>query len=230
MMTGPQYRQFALGFLNVTPLSALVFCGGCGLVSVLGTPTRHEKKIPAEYNLAKHADQKILVLVSQPAWLDSRVNLRYHVTGRLNEELAKKVDIPPEHLVTYDELSKFRSNQSRFSRLSPTEIGTALDANLVLLVMINGYELSAMPDTSYFKGFLSAEAALRDVATGKKLWPEAGASKSVRVGFDVESYGLYVAVERLASALAHCTVRYLYDCSKENFKIADDRSDINWEK
>jgi hypothetical protein len=39
---------------------------------------------------------------------------------------------------------------------------------------------------------------------------------------------LEIAVERLTAASAHCLVRYLYDCPKNEFKIADERGTIGW--
>jgi hypothetical protein len=60
------------------------------------------------------------------------------------------------------------------------------------------------------------------------LWPESARSKRGIVGFEVESRGQQAGVERLANGLAHCTVRYFYDCREDSFKISDDRSDIGW--
>ena len=199
------------------------------IVSQLGTPTRHERKVAAEYNLSNHREQKILVLVNQPGWLNVRVNLRYYLTKQINENLIKKAEIPPEHLVGYNELSEFRSGQGDFSLLSPVEVGAALNADMVLLVMVNGYELNRIAKTDYYKGFLSVQGILHNVATGEKLWPRSAKSKSVKVGFEIESRGREAAVHRLVAASAHCTVRHLYDCPKDKFKISDDRSNIGWE-
>jgi len=85
-----------------------------------------------------------------------------------------------------------------------------------------------MAETSYYKGFLSVRSNLRDVSTGEKLWPGSAETKGVRVGFEVESHGREAAVARLASASAHCIVRYFYDCPVGKFKIADDIGYISW--
>ena len=210
-------------------LVMVFFCSGCGIVSVLGTPSRHERKIPAEYDLTEHKDQKILVLVNQPAYLDAEVNLRYYLTRDVRENLIKRIKISPEELVGYSELSEFRSNRGDFSLLSPVEVGSALGADMVLLVMVENYRLSEMAETGYHTGFLGAQTILLETATGEKLWPESSKSKSIRVGFEVEKSGQEVAVERLTAACARCIVRYLYDCPKGKFKIADDESNIGWE-
>ena len=207
-----------------------IFCyGGCRIFSIIGTPSSRERKIPAEYDLVEHRKQKILVLVNQPVWLGAKVNLRYYLTEAVDENLAAKVKIPSRNLITYHELSKFRSSRPNFSLLSPAKVGTALAADLVLLVVIEDYQLHEIAETRYCKGALSARAILLDVATGETLWPESPQSKSIRVGFEVETRGREAAVGRLVKACAHCIVRYLYDCTKGKFKIFDDKSNIGWD-
>lgn len=205
---------------------------GCKLgavVALVGSPTDHEKKIPAEYDLGEREGEKILVLVHEPGWLGARVNLRYYVTEAINENLTKKVKIKAEYLAGYDELSKFRSNQPNFALLPVAEVGVALDASMVLLVVAEDYQLTKMGEMDYYKGFLAGRAALVDVGSGKQLWPKSGESKSVRVGFEMVQGSPESAVVRLAADFAHCTVRYFYGCAVAKFKIPDDRSGAGWD-
>ena len=219
-------KNLAIFFVFV----AVLFHSGCGIVSLLGTPSRSERKIPAEYDLAEHADQKILVLVNQPAWLSAQVNLRYYLTGAINKNLTTKVGMQPDYLVPYSELSEFRSNRPDFSLLSPVQVGEALHTDMVLLVIIENYQLHevAETETDYHKGVLDVRAALVETATGEMLWPDSTESKSIKVGFEVESRGREAGVARLAGGCAHCIVRYLYNCPKKQFNISDDRSGIGW--
>lgn len=210
-------------------LSTALLCGGCGIIGVLGTPGRGERKITAEYNLAERPENKILVIVNQQGWLNAEANLRYYLTKATNKYLAEKVKIPTENLVTYSELSEFRSGRVDFSFLSPAEVGKALNTDIVLLIMIEEFKLQPIAQTDYYKGDLNAQAVLFDTATTEKLWPETANGKSIKVGFDVEQNGREIAVNRLLAACAHCTVRYFYDCPKNKFKIADDRSGVSWE-
>jgi len=228
VVAGEKMRKLSvfLGLAMVFPHSG---CKLAGFVPVLGTPTRYEKKIPAEYDLTKHKEQKMLVLVNQPGWLGAQVNLRYYLTEAINENLTKKVRIKAEYLAGYDELSKYRSNHPNFSLLPVVEVGAALDANMVLLVVVEDYQLTKMGEMDYYKGFLAARTALIDVGSGEKLWPKSGESKTVRVGFEMEQGSQESAVVRLAADCAHCTVRYFYDCIVANFKIPDDRSGAGWE-
>jgi hypothetical protein len=225
-------RKHRKGFVRLVvvfcAVATMLACSGCGIVSLLGTPTRHERKIPAEYDLTKHGDEKILVLVEQPAWLGAEANLRYELTKGLSHRLKDRIGIDGEHLVSYDKLSRFRSSQPNFSVLSAPQIGTALKADLVLYVLIESYEMRNMDHTNLYSGSLNVRAALYESAAGERLWPQSTGGKSIPVGFDVETGDRDAAVARLAAASAHCTVRHLYDCPEDEFGIFEDRSSVSW--
>jgi hypothetical protein len=211
-------------------LAAIFFYNGCAAVGLMGTPSQYEKKIPAEYDLTEQEGQKILVLVEQPAWLGAEMNLRYYLTEAMRESLMEKVKVKPEYILSYDELSEFRSNKSDFASLSPAEAGKALGADIVLLVTIQNYRLNEVADSGYYNGFLNAQAALFETATGERLWPELTERKSIRVGFETGEKGQEAAVDRLVNACAYCTTRYFYNCPKYKFKIFDEIKDIGWEE
>jgi hypothetical protein len=216
-----------IGWFSV--LAAVFFCSGCGIVGLLGTPSQYEKKIPAEYDLAKQKDRKILVLAEQPGWLDVQTNLRYYLTEAIRKSLIAKVKVPSEYIISYNALSEFRANKSDFSSLSPTAVGKALGADIVLLIMVEDYQVGEAAESDYYNGFLGAQTALFETATGEKVWPESAENKSIKVGFEAEQ-GQEAAVDRLVNACAHCTSRYFYNCPKYKFKIFDERSDAGWEE
>jgi len=204
--------------------------GGCQLPGILGTKTRHEKKIEAEYDLTEHIDQKILVLVEQPVYLNAGTNLRYYITDAMNRDIVRRIKIEPEMLIDYSELSNFRTSRGDFAQLSKAEVGKALGADMVLYVDIDDYQLRQMPQEGYVNGFLNGRAVLLETKGGGQVWPAGGESKTIKVGFEVENRGEDIAVKRLAMAFACCTVRYLYDCPEDEFKIFEDRSGIHWQK
>jgi hypothetical protein len=224
------YKDLIFGL--VTLLMALLLATGCkyaGLVSLMGTESYYEEKIPAEFDMSKQIDKKILVLVDQPAWLDSQINLRYYLTKTLRQNIMIKTKLTPENLISYDKLVEFRSTQPNFSSMSPVEIGKAMDANMVLLVLIENYNLNEVAQSGYLMGDLDTRAILYDTQTGERLWPKEEASKSIRVGFECETGGFDKAISRLAIDSAFCTTRYFYDCPKAQFRIADDKTRIDWE-
>jgi len=221
---------FSVYFLifNFSFLIAL-FASGCGIAGIIASPTSGEKKIPAEYDLAKPKEQKkILVLVKQPGWLTADTNLRYYLTKAMNKTLTQKVGILDSNLISYERLSEFRSDRADFEMLSPSDIGRALGADMVLLVEIANYQLHEIQEAGCYKGKLGANAALFDAVKQTKVWPEQEGSKTVSVAFDIGPKGAELAVEKLAADIAFCTVRYFYDCPKDKFKIADDISGEGW--
>ncbi len=208
-----------------------LFYGGCSanqLVGVIVSPTRHEKKVPAEYALGKDKGQKILVFVEQPVWLNVNTNLRSCLTAVVNKALEKKVKIKSKNLVSYNKLSEFRTNEPNFSSLDQAAVGAALGADKVLYIEVENYSLSKPGGTDYYKGFLDTFAVLIDVSGGMKVWPESEKSKRIRVGFELEERGQEIAVTRLVAASAYCIARYLYNCPVDEFKIADDRGGEGW--
>jgi hypothetical protein len=206
-------------------LAGFFFYNGCGIVGLMGTPSQYEKKISAEYDLTKQKGKKVLVLVEQPSWLSTRVNLRYYLTKAIRESLIATVKVPSKRILSYNELSKFRSNKSDFSSLLPAAVGEALGADIILLVTIEDYQVSEVAGSGYYNGSLSVQAAVYE-ASGEKVWE----GRSVEVGFDTGERGREEAVERLVSACAHCITRYLYNCPAYKFRIFDEGSKGDWEE
>jgi hypothetical protein len=210
-------------------LAAVFFSSGCNFVGIVGTPSQYEKKVPAEYDLTKQIGKKVLVLVEQPGWLSAQANLRYYLTEAIRGNLIAKVKVPPEDILSYKELSEFRSKKGDFSLLSPAAVGKALGADIVLLVTIEDYQVGEVAGSGYYNGFLSIQAAIFETATGEKVWPESAENKSIKVSFETGEHGQEAAIERLVNACAYCTSRYLYNCPKYIFKISDEQRDIGWD-
>jgi len=211
---------------------ALVPLAGChpGIIAVLATPTSAEAKITAEYNLKADKDVNILILVDQPASLDCHPNLRFFMTDSAIKTFIIKSKFKEEQFITYDALAEFRSNTPDFALMAPEQVGSALGADFVLLIIVNNCRLWQIGDTGYINGTLEAQGQLFRVAGGEKVWPAMEQAKTVRVGFESEKRGQDAAGLRLAVAASHCITRYLYNCPKNLFKISDEASDSGWEK
>jgi hypothetical protein len=206
---------------------SMLYWSGCALVGLF-EPTSREKIIPAEYDLSEKTENRFLVLVKQPGWLNVKANMRYYLTKHLNGELARRIKIPTENLVSYQQLKDFRSSRPDFSYLSLEQIGSQFKVDFVLVVTISQFELLETPQENYHRGFMASQGSLYNAKTGAKLWPDSSTGKNIKVGFEIEEKGQKAAIERLSNRTAYCTVRYLYDCQKGHFKIADDRSGENW--
>jgi len=227
-MKDSQHKYFTFWLFTFTSLAVLFTQSSCGFISMLGKPTSHERKIPAEFNLARRKGQRILILVNQPGWLDTNVNVRYYITEAVHKNLVKKVKLLSGDIISYKELSEFRTSRSDFSSLTPVETGRTLKADIVLAAEIEDYKLKKMSGAQVYEGILNARTAIFETATSQKLWPKTALSKTIKVGFETEgsSEG---AADRLANACAHCITRYLYNCPENKFKIHDDRSGLGWQ-
>jgi len=203
---------------------------GCQIITVLSTPTSAETKIEAEYNLAAQKNIKILVLVDQPPYLDCHPNLRYFLSDTVSKLFHVQAKIPDANFIPYDALAEFRSNTPDFTLMAPDKIGSALGADYVLWIAVSKCMISQISNSGYISGELVVEAQLFKVAGGKKVWPAVEQAKILRVGFESERRDYDTAAVRLAAAAAHCVTRYLYNCPKNQFKIADDTTNTGWEK
>jgi hypothetical protein len=210
-------------------ITVLVLAFSCGcIVPIFTEPTRHEKKIPAEYNLAVIKDRTIVVLTENPIWANAPVSLTSQLTAELNGDLTDKIGLKSEVLIPYERLQTFRATAPDAAGLSPSELGKAVGADLVLFVEVHEFALNKTIETDYYKGMLEGRAALFDAGSGKRLWPESELGKLIRVAFDVEQGDYNEAVDRLSRAFAHCVIRYLYDCPVAKFKIFEDKSGTGW--
>jgi len=214
----------------LVPYFTLLY-SGCNFAGRLASPTAHEMKVPAEYDLTKDTDQKILVLVNQPAWVNAGTNLRYYITEAVNYSLTEKVNIKPENLVDYEQLSQVRTEKPDLFMRGAAEIGQGMNVDKVLLIVVEDFQLYQAAGPGYYKGSLNAQAFLFDCGTGRRIWPtRPQLSKPVRVGFEVGKGDAEAVVKRLAASLASCTTRYFYNCRKDSFKIADERTETAWDK
>jgi hypothetical protein len=229
--SGITIRLFWPAILVCAGLPVVLFYAGCspGIIGVLGTPTPSEMKSSAQYNLTKDIDQKILVLVDQPASFSEYASLRFYLTDMIIKMLQVKAKMKPSLFIDYQTLADLRAETPDFYMLSPVQVGSKLGADLVLAVTITNCRITNMAEAGY-NGSLDASAALYKVATGEKLWPTMEQSQLVQVGCESERRGQDAACVRLAAAAAHCITRYLYDCPKAGFKISDERTVSGWDK
>ncbi|MCK4913673.1 MAG: hypothetical protein KAS69_03625 [Planctomycetes bacterium] len=236
-----QLNNLSFYFCTFVLLFSISLQTGC-IVGIMGTSRESEKSIPAEYNLIEKLSPKtpknkknpepagkILILVEQPEELNAQTNLRFYLTEAINATFVLRADIFPECLISYEQIADFRSNTNDFSLLQPQQIAKALAADVVLLVAIEDYKLSKLPQEEFYKGFLSTKAVLLDAANGEQLWPKLEKGRIIKVGFEFEQNGKERTIERLATSSAHCITRYLYDCPKPRFKIFDDRTGAAWQ-
>ncbi|MFH1615268.1 MAG: hypothetical protein ABIG61_09320 [Planctomycetota bacterium] len=201
----------------------LISAAGCGVIGVLTTPTSSEKFFKAEYDIAEHANGKILVVVEQENWGMAEANFGLYLTEYFNEALRQYAKVKERYLVGYSDLLRFQASCAGFSQLSPARKGALYGADKVLLVVVEGQQLSEQADSGYYEGYLNTRSFVFDVNSGLIVWPGSAEGKRISVGIESERGADDTAVRRLARSTAYCVVRYLYNCPKDKFRNSDER-------
>ncbi len=204
----------------------LVTYSGCGMVSVMSRETRHEKNVPAEYDIITQKD-KIALVVESAAWSSVPASVTQELIDVVRLQLTETIELKPKYLIEQSKIAQALS-EKKSTFTEPVEIGKAVDADIVLYVQLEDYKIVPVPETDYLKGNLSGRAAIYRCSSGKMVWPGSTSGKIVSVGFDVEKGSFSIAQKRLIRAFSHCTTRYLYECPLPKFKIHDDLSGEGW--
>jgi hypothetical protein len=198
-----------------------VFFQGCG------GEWSSKEKITAEFKFDAGKDKKVLVLVNQPSWLNAPPLLHQELTEQIQKRLTIYAGLGAPNLVSYENLSEFRLQETAFSSMTAAQIGKALNADWVLVADLTDYKF-VVEESSYYGGTLTGRTFIINVDDSRKLWPADSESRKINVSFDIEDRGSEEALRRLAGAFAHCTTRYFFDCPKNKFKIAEDKSNPVW--
>ena len=213
-------------------IAAVVFLAGCrtagSLGGILSSETEYERAIPAEFKLAK-TEGKIVVVVSQPAWIKTPVDLRGTLTDTFNLALEEGAKIKKERLFPYTHVLELRRNLPDEKKDDPFEIALKLNAQYVLVVQITDFELSTFAEEDLFNGLMKTKSCLFNINT-EKLWPQDanGVGREITVGFEAEKRTVKSAVEQLSAATAHCVTRYFYDCKAIKFRIAEEQKELDF--
>jgi len=213
-----------LRFTVIGCLVAAVFCGGCNIMGFLAAPSAHERRIPAEYDLRKRQDEKILVLIDESKGGDSSLNFLIDLNEGIVHCLEKKVRISQENLIGYEEIASLRQLRKDFDSLLPAQIGQALGAGLVLYLQIVDYSLYGKSQERYYNGNLVSRCVLVESATGKILWPDNRKVRYIRarVELDVDREKVN---QRLIRATSHITTRNFYNVPWPKYESSDEQAE-----
>jgi hypothetical protein len=189
-----------------------VSLGGCAVISWVTAQFAPPKKVPAVYKAPK--GKKVLVFVDDVRRPVSYEPIKRLLTDRLNEQLDEH-NIAGE-TVPYDRLVDVMAATPSFHRLSVSEVGERVDAELVLYVEINRFSLRDDPDSPLWAGTLDTTVRWMEVGQGR-LWPRdrprGQPVKPVELPMVDEpspTYGQKVASE-LATKMADRIARLFYD-------------------
>lgn len=209
-------RSGALKAFIIVMLGTLFMCSGCNIFGFLASPGPFEKKIPPQYDLQAQQARKILMWIECPRSANVDYDVEEKLIAAFQVHLTARAGILPENIIWE------RPRGEGVFAQNPVEAAREKGAGYVLLVQVDDYELFPMNVRKYYAGRMLSHAALLDADLGVSVWPKRAAAKTIQVGVDLETDGREAALKRLASATAHCTLRYLYPCEKLKFKIADE--------
>ncbi|MGA2915866.1 MAG: hypothetical protein ABSE89_07545 [Sedimentisphaerales bacterium] len=214
--------------------TAAMFWTGCGLAAapvgvagVASSETASEKVTPAEFKLGA-TKGKIAVVISQPSWIKTPMDLRITLTEAINAALEEKANIKKERLIPYTDVQKCRMALPEDKRDDPFEITSKLNAQYVLTVQITDFDLSTFAEEDFFNGTMITKSCLFD-ANSNKLWPQDANDncRQIAVGLETEKGTVKTSVEKLCAATAHCITRYFYNCKAAHFRIAEEQREFD---
>lgn len=196
----------------------MLLCGGCGLVSVLGTPSGSEETVPAQYDISQKYNEKVLVLVNQPGWVNSPVNMRKEITNKINAYFKVFFkDMPETSLIDYDTVRQTINADFTLDNLNPVEVAKKFDAGLVLYVDIVNFNFMRLTSEN-FSAEMQTVSTLYDARTGEILWPKERGGSMVSLVVELEK-GVEATIARISTANAHCILRNFYDCRRVKFRV-----------
>lgn len=209
-------------------LVAAVFCGGCNIMGFIAAPSAHERRIPAEYDLRKRQDEKILVFVDESKGGDASLDFRIDLSAGIVYDLKKKVKISEENLIGYEEIASLRKSREDFDDLLPAHIGQALGAGIVLYLQIVDYGLYGKSKERYYNGNLVSRCVLVESATGKILWPDDRKVRYIRARVELDVRRESVN-QRLIKAMSHITTRNFYNVPWPKYDSSDEPAEYKTE-
>jgi hypothetical protein len=144
----------------------LLPAGGCALVSWATAVTSPPNSIPPKYQIPKGA--KVLVLVDDPQRLAVGTAVRQEITRKTNEHLL-------EHEVAADVVAQKIIMQTAsvtpgWSQMRAVEIGRMFEADYVIQVDIQEFQLKEDPVGPIWKGRLAATVRVYSCQEGR-VWP-----------------------------------------------------------
>jgi hypothetical protein len=148
--------------------AGLASVGGCAnmfawFVAVASPP----KKIEPLYELPK--DKKILVFVDDRPAPVSYETVKYELAARVSRKLVDQKLV--KETIPYDRIVDLSMSKD-YGRLSITEVGQRLGAEVVVYVQIDSFSLRDTPYSPLWKGKLATQVWVVDPMKPERLWPK----------------------------------------------------------
>jgi hypothetical protein len=198
-------------------LLCLLATSGCVALGFLLSPGPFEKKTTPIYDLKAQQDRKVLIWIECPRSSGVDYDVAEKLALAFQLTLIEKGGLESENVILNP------ATDSGNLSLDLMEIARSKNAGYLLLVQVDEYSTDFLRVRDYYSGEIITRSVLQDTDLGSRVWPRYPEGKMVQISVEMETGGRDALVSRLASAAAHCTLRYLYPCDKLKFKHSDER-------
>ncbi|MBN1845899.1 MAG: hypothetical protein JW810_09465 [Sedimentisphaerales bacterium] len=151
--------------------------GGCGIPSAFYAffidPLIPPPTVEAEHLLT---DKTVLIWVDDTLIVPAHHLLRRELTDQIGRHLQGHQAVGS--LIPYARIVAFRQQHPQSTQLSIQQLGREFQADEVLYLLLDGFQLSHEAGEGYYAPQISGSAKVIDVATGRRCWPEDQAQRS----------------------------------------------------
>lgn len=208
--------------LSLAALPLMLLITGCNLFGFLSSPSAFEEKVKPEFDIKAQSNQKVFVWVEPTPTSRADVEVSDLLAQSLGLQLIKKAGLKKSNVI----IGNTAENQRDFF-VKPEVLAEKAGAGMVLYVQLEQFELINMHSNQIYSGRIQSRSVLLDVKNGQILWPGSAGSRVTDIGIDMMAKGRDAMLSRLTAASAHCIVRNLYACYKTEYRVNEERSDLN---
>jgi len=156
-------RNHALLIVLASSIGALA--SGCNIIAPIAYAIHGPEKINPVYTLPEA--RTTVVFVDDPSSKIAQRRLRYAIADTATQDLlAKRVltdMLEPRGIIAA------ASKEHHDDRMSITELGRSVDADIVVYALVTNYSLS--PGAGTYLPTAELRVKIMDVASGQRLWP-----------------------------------------------------------
>lgn len=166
--TNPLHRVRRLFRWRICLLTVLAcLLPGCAVVGYLAAIFTPPEKIEPVYELPK--DKIVLVLVDDPAFRSGHAPIKSELSREINRLLEGHRLV--RRTIPYKKLLAYIATETNYNQMPTTEVGKALEADLVIVVEIDDFALKDDMRSSVYHGRLKTSVRVVSTRQGK-LWPK----------------------------------------------------------
>ncbi len=155
--------------LTAVLLAALAFAsGGCAAIGWAVAAFAPPERVRAEYKPPR--DKAYLVLVDDVMTPAGFETVQSDLASQLNDRLEQEGIA--FRTVDQADVMRLASTTGDFSRLSVSEIGERLGADVVVYVHVNKFDVSRYAGSTTWNGEIESTVRVVDVHEARRLWPD----------------------------------------------------------